>query len=295
MRERDYVVAKVGFGPDTTFASPPESVTAVPNYVEIANLAGSDFLNVESRWLRIDYVLERTGSFESALRSLLENFAAFLASGDPASHSSIKLVDQIVEALSVIDLDYVKGDDPLPALERRLGRIAGDEPALPPPNELGEDEADVKARSAQMYRLARVRGYSARRFSIDVRAAYGHQCAFCGIRLSNIDGVVSGIDAAHVLAWGSYDLDVVSNGIALCKNHHWAFDAGLMVPVVDGGIHRVRFTNLADKFEEASIAMLGEDDFVIPEDRLPSDPNLRLNPNYLAKLYDDLVLGFVAT
>lgn len=292
VRSKDYVVAKVGFGPETTFASPPDAVSAVPNYVEIANLAGSDFINVESRWRRLDHVLENSSAYSSDLQDQLEGFARFRDSGEPASPASVAIVNGVIRTLASVDLDYVEGDDPLPALERRLGITTDDEPTLPPPNELGEDEADVKLRSAQMYRLARVRDYSARRFSIDVREAYGHRCAFCGVRLSNIDGVISGIDAAHILAWGTYEIDVISNGIALCKNHHWAFDAALMVPVVADGVHKVRFTSLAERLDLDSIAMLGHDGMVIPDERLPGDLKLRPSPTYLARLYDDLVLAF---
>jgi len=292
LREKEYVLAKVGFGPETSFASPPDAVTAVPNYVEVQNLAGSDFLNVEARWKRIDLVLERTSMLDSALRSPLEAFASFIDSGQPADAAAALVARQVRQALAQIDLDYPESSDPLPVLERRLGIYAAQEPALPPPTELGEDEADVKARSAQMYRRARVRGYSARRFSIDVREAYHHRCAFCGIRLSNLDGIVSGIDAAHILAWGSYELDVISNGIALCKNHHWAFDAAILMPVLEDGQFSVRFTSLAQRIDKDSLAQLGQDGMVLPLERLPSDQGAWPNPSYLSKLYDDLVLAF---
>ena len=39
---------------------------------------------------------------------------------------------------------------------------------------------------------------------------------------------------------------MLKNGIALCKLHHWAFDAGLMLPVLDNdGRYGVMFTELA--------------------------------------------------
>lgn len=102
----------------------------------------------------------------------------------------------------------------------------------------------------------------------------------------------SGIDAAHILAWSSYDLDIVGNGIALCKIHHWAFDAALMVPVVDKGNHLVRFSRLQEHFEASTLAVLGIDGFVIPEDWLPEDPKERPSAKYLARLYDDLAIEF---
>ena len=49
LQANEFVVTKIGFGPGTEFASPPEAVTAEPNYVEIANSAHTDFINVVSR------------------------------------------------------------------------------------------------------------------------------------------------------------------------------------------------------------------------------------------------------
>jgi hypothetical protein len=59
-------------------------------------------------------------------------------------------------------------------------------------------------------------------FSRDVRDAYGGRCAMCGLDFSLVEG-------AHiypVAAPGSED--EVWNGLALCRNHHAAFDAHLV-------------------------------------------------------------------
>ena len=34
------------------------------------------------------------------------------------------------------------------------------------------------------------------------------------------------IDAAHILPFAKHHNDDPRNGLALCKNHHWGFDAG---------------------------------------------------------------------
>jgi len=292
LRSKDYVVTKVGFGPDTEFASPPENVTAEPNYVEAVNAAHTEFIHVSRRWERIQLVLEFGPDFLGPVPAALSSFRDFLQSGAAADAQLLRLGGEIRTAVAQIDSAYSVNDDPLPALERMMGIAPTVEPELPPPDELSEDEGEVKKRSAQMYRLARVRSASARRFSIDVREAYGHRCAFCGALLGGVPGVPSGIDAAHILAWSTYDLDVVSNGIALCKTHHWAFDAALMVPVVSGGNHVVRFTSIAELFDPATLALLGTDEQVIPDERLPSDPSMRPSAKYLNRLYDDLVITF---
>jgi hypothetical protein len=56
-------------------------------------------------------------------------------------------------------------------------------------------------------------------FSRNIRKAYGGSCAMCGLSLCWVEG-------AHIYpvsAPGS--TDTVPNGIALCRNHHAAFDA----------------------------------------------------------------------
>ena len=55
-------------------------------------------------------------------------------------------------------------------------------------------------------------------FSGDVLDAYGRRCAMCGLGLNLVQG-------AHIYPASAHGSpDVVSNGIALCANHHLAFD-----------------------------------------------------------------------
>jgi hypothetical protein len=126
-----------------------------------------------------------------------------------------------------------------------------------------------------------------------VKTAYRNRCAFCGLVLGGIPGVISGIDAAHILAWSNYDLDVVRNGIALCRLHHWAFDAAIMLPVVDSsGSYEVVFTELAARLDSEAQARLGRRDMAIPNDWLPIEKSDRPSPKYLRRLYDDLSVAF---
>jgi len=63
------------------------------------------------------------------------------------------------------------------------------------------------------------------KFVRDVMDAYMSKCAICGqsIRISD---VLVGIDACHVKALQYGGNDLISNGIALCKFHHWTLDRG---------------------------------------------------------------------
>lgn len=104
----------------------------------------------------------------------------------------------------------------------------------------------------------------------------------------------SGVDAAHILAWYAYDLDVVPNGITLCKLHHWAFDAAIMLPFYDGTQIRVSFTEHSEELDEHSLGLLGEDGATIPAEYLPVDVKLWPSKLYLDHLYADLAISFTS-
>lgn len=62
-----------------------------------------------------------------------------------------------------------------------------------------------------------------------IRRIYDYQCAMCGLRIITPSGSTP-IEAAHLIPWRESHDDSVGNGIALCKLHHWALDAGLVAP-----------------------------------------------------------------
>jgi len=64
---------------------------------------------------------------------------------------------------------------------------------------------------------------------------YDFQCAACGLRI-NIPEVLDGtfIDAAHLIPFSESRNDHPTNGLALCKNHHWAMDRYLIAPSAEG-------------------------------------------------------------
>jgi len=63
---------------------------------------------------------------------------------------------------------------------------------------------------------------------------YDHQCAACGLRIRLSSGNdVSFIDAAHLIPFSDTFNDHPTNGLALCKNHHWAMDRSLIAPCPD--------------------------------------------------------------
>jgi putative restriction endonuclease len=63
-------------------------------------------------------------------------------------------------------------------------------------------------------------------FRKSVAHIYDYKCAFCKLKVTrslkqNI------VDGAHIKPLAQFYDNRIDNGIALCKNHHWAFDNGL--------------------------------------------------------------------
>lgn len=111
-----------------------------------------------------------------------------------------------------------------------------------------------------------------------ILSIYDHQCAACGLRILLPKGNdVSFIDAAHLLPWSEFRNDHPTNGVALCKNHHWAMDRNLIAPGPD---HRWKVSRILDERrsngEEALIKLDGMTLL------LPNDPAFHPAPEGLA-------------
>ena len=293
VRRAKYIINQIGFAPDVSFAPAVETVEFSPNFVECKNVDSVELIGVAARYRRIAAVHAASSSLPASLVPMLDVHRTALDSGSPIDGALNRVVSDLCTQMTIVCPSYIDGEDPLPSLERAAGLSTSVVPELPPPDEIGEEDITVRTASASEWRQSRTRGASGRRFSKRVRVAYGNRCAFCGVRLAGISGLASGIDAAHILAWSAYDLDVVRNGIALCKTHHWAFDASILVPTYESGIYRMRFTNVAQALDEDARRHLGADGDAIPTERLPADPRERPDPRYLERLYADLELAFL--
>ncbi|WP_346291522.1 HNH endonuclease [Sphaerothrix gracilis] len=62
-------------------------------------------------------------------------------------------------------------------------------------------------------------------FRQNIVRLYDQRCAFCKMRVVSWDGQ-NIVDGAHIMPFSEFHNDLFVNGIALCKNHHWAFDRG---------------------------------------------------------------------
>jgi putative restriction endonuclease len=88
---------------------------------------------------------------------------------------------------------------------------------IPPGSMVKED--------SKLYDATRDRGREAR-FRLTVVPAYNYTCALTGYRCTTIDSG-SIVDAAHIHQFSNSRNNHPRNGIALSKNAHWMFDAGL--------------------------------------------------------------------
>ena len=66
----------------------------------------------------------------------------------------------------------------------------------------------------------------ARGFRQAVVEAYDYRCAVCGLKLCSPNFLSWEVEAAHIVPHGFMGKDDIWNGIALCRLHHWTFDAG---------------------------------------------------------------------
>lgn len=98
---------------------------------------------------------------------------------------------------------------------------------------------------------------------------YDHQCAACGLRIRLPEGNdVSFIDAAHLIPFAESHNDHPTNGLALCKNHHWAMDRNIIAPGPD---HRWQVAHVLDPRRstgEAELLALSGKSLLLPRDEV---------------------------
>ncbi len=167
---------------------------------------------------------------------------------------------------------FIVGDDPATL----SFTVAMDDPqALRP--DLTIDVVD-QVRRSYVTRLARHRLHQLA-FRQRVLSAYRDSCALCRLRHVEL------LDAAHILP-DAHPLGepVVSNGLAMCKLHHAAFDRQI-VGIRPNLIVEVR----EDVLEEVDGPMLRHGLQDLQGNRLlvlPTRPAQRPNPEFLAVRYD---------
>lgn len=230
------------------------------------------------------------------IRLLLNQHQQAVLAGGPIMSSVEAIVSslqtQVTESAEDLGLLYRSADsDVLEDLQRVL-TLAVEPPAQPTPiDQIDPEETQVRRRVKKEWkRWANSRGAASATFRQQVRAAYNSTCIVCGLHLPpTAVNALPGVDAAHILPWADFDLDVVSNGLCLCKLHHWAFDEGLIVIREDHGAYRVEIpadvsSAIGAENPNFSLAQLAQFTGPIPAERLPASPGLRPRPHYLQLL-----------
>ena len=87
------------------------------------------------------------------------------------------------------------------------------------------------------------------------------------------------VDAAHLIPFGDKELggnDHPSNGMALCKIHHWAMDQRVIAPAPDGQWHVSPILDARRSLGEAELRRLKDQPILLPHDEafLPSQEAL---------------------
>lgn len=168
---------------------------------------------------------------------------------------------------------YVAGDDP----KSLTFSIAIDDAKSLAMGRALEDASGVEARRAYVTGVVRIRVHQ-RKFRDRVLNAYREQCAICRLRHQEL------LDAAHILPDNHPRGEpVVSNGLALCKLHHAAFDRHIIGIRPDLKVEIRR-----DILEEIDGPMLkhGIQEFEGLSVHVPRRPDSRPNPAFLTERYD---------
>jgi len=114
--------------------------------------------------------------------------------------------------------------------------------------------------------------------------AYDNQCCACGLRIKIPQYGASFVDAAHLIPFAESHNDHPTNGIALCKNHHWAMDRSLICPDLEGGWAVSKSLKPTRSSGEEELAMLREMTFLEPQEEayFPSETGIRWRLERLA-------------
>lgn len=128
---------------------------------------------------------------------------------EPATRNAIReaIIHRYFAAHAASILDAISEEQAVGAYER----ILETEPAR---GSLPSNRTEEKARDQAFRRV--------------VLRVYDYRCSACGLRVVVDDLVL--VEAAHLVPFTVSQDDDPCNGIALCRNHHWAMDRSLIAP-----------------------------------------------------------------
>ena len=293
MRTGQYGIIHLHLG-QIDISAPGRACVAIKT-VEAGNHYQQEQINFASRYEQVRQAWAGRSRFEKPIADLLHEHEIIFRSGQTDSgRRGQVVVRKLQRQVADRSADYsIPGNAPttdvLPSLLQVLGGILA-EPiqsldAIPP------EEVQVRRREVKEWkRWAAARGAASARFRREVRSLYNSTCIVCGLRLPSLgSGSNPGVDAAHILPWSEYEMDHVSNGICLCKLHHWAFDEAFIAIRHDAGRYYVEIPDqaegrIASSNEKIDLGFLTPFIDQIPDIRLPRNPNQRPKPQFLDRL-----------
>jgi putative restriction endonuclease len=148
-------------------------------------------------------------------------------------------------------------------LERYFSRGVADVQPCLHSNPLDYEAEKLKAEAHSKFRPKQVRedrdetGYYVRHalFPTVIRSLYNDSCAVCRLNVQTEDGRAL-VDAAHIMPFSLFHYDDPRNGLSLCKNHHWGFDAGWFTATADYKILISPFLKNAVNYLPAGVSLL---------------------------------------
>jgi putative restriction endonuclease len=249
-------------------------------------------LGFANRVRHLERIWGQADNFPEEVANLLHAHRALVTAGGPIPQAAERIVSdlQLVVSQTAPDFGIVYYDGNTDVLVPLLEALSA--PPEPPiaVDTVDPDEVEIRRRTVKEWkRWANARGSASARFRHAVRTAYNYTCVVCGVHLPATRYNNPGVDAAHILPWAEYDLDQVSNGLCLCRHHHWAFDEGLVVVRFRDGAYYLEIPAEITAGLRAEGGRFSLDELLrfvgrIPEDRLPQQPNQRPHPQFLETL-----------
>jgi putative restriction endonuclease len=161
-------------------------------------------------WLKYSY---HKGPVDNAFNQALRNAHRYRR---PVIYFS-RLEQGIFEAFCPV---FIESDD----IDRRVVHVAIDTAGLGEQGLRSGGSPEILKRYVTVQALKRLHQ---EQFRLEVVGAYRRACSVCS--LGDEDRLVRLLDAAHILPDGDpRSLPEVSNGIALCKIHHSAYDLNIL-------------------------------------------------------------------
>ena len=274
-------------------------VTAADARLEVGDLVlrnrsyDADQLPLAPRLAQVRALWVDAAKFPDNVKTLIERHKALVTSGDAIPLVAERIIDELQEivtqARDEFGIEYrSQAEDVVPHLIASLKWAKAPHQQPQPVDDVPPEEIDIRRRAIKDWkRWASYRGVKSVKFRQEIRRAYNSTCLVCGLHLPSTPlNSVAGVDAAHILPWADYDLDETSNGVCLCKHHHWAFDEGLILITHDGQQYHVEVpTDIVTEIQRHSAAFsinellshVGQ----IPANRLPTNTADRPSPQFL--------------